>query len=59
MAVRSGYARVRLWKRGADPLTAPVIFETGSESLGVSGHLDGIAESDWRPAFFEKIAGRS
>ncbi|MFD1984700.1 prolyl oligopeptidase family protein [Mesorhizobium newzealandense] len=61
MATRCGYARtVRLWKRGADPLTAPVIFETGSESLGVSGHLDRTAESErlWfieRPAFFEKI----
>lgn len=61
MATRSGYARtVRLWKRGADPLTAPVIFETGSESLGVSGHLDRTAESERllfieRPASFEKI----
>ncbi|MER9477037.1 prolyl oligopeptidase family serine peptidase [Mesorhizobium sp. M0520] len=61
MATRSGYARtVRLWKRGADPLTAPVIFETGFESNGVSGQLDRIAESErlWfieTPAFFEKI----
>ncbi|GLR45230.1 prolyl oligopeptidase [Mesorhizobium amorphae] len=61
MAVRSGYARtVRLWKRGADPLTAPVIFEADFESLGVSGHLDRTAEGErlWfieRPAFFEKI----
>ncbi|WP_192357205.1 prolyl oligopeptidase family serine peptidase [Mesorhizobium mediterraneum] len=61
MATRSGYARtVRLWKHGADPLTAPVIFETGSESLGVSGHLDRTAGSErlWfieTPAFFEMI----
>ncbi|MES0003072.1 prolyl oligopeptidase family serine peptidase [Mesorhizobium sp. M0051] len=61
MATRSGYARtVRLWKRGADPLTAPIIFETGSESLGVSGRLDRTAESERllfieRPASFEKI----
>ncbi|MER9119962.1 prolyl oligopeptidase family serine peptidase [Mesorhizobium sp. M0954] len=61
MATRSGYARtVRLWKRGADPLTAPVIFETGSESLGVSGRLDRTAESErlWfieQSTFFEKI----
>ncbi|EHK54585.1 prolyl oligopeptidase family serine peptidase [Allomesorhizobium alhagi] len=61
MATRSGYARtVRLWKRGADPLTAPIIFETGSESLGVSGHLDRTAESErlWfieEPAYFEAI----
>ncbi|MER8587031.1 prolyl oligopeptidase family serine peptidase [Mesorhizobium sp. M1338] len=62
MATRSGYARtVRLWKRGADPLTAPVIFETGSESIRVSGHLDRTAESErlWfieGSTFFETIA---
>src|SRR5262249_20598935 len=29
MATRSGYARtVRLWRRGSDPLSAPVVFET-------------------------------
>ncbi|MER8634054.1 prolyl oligopeptidase family serine peptidase [Mesorhizobium opportunistum] len=61
MATRSGYARtVRLWKRCADPLTAPVIFETGSGSLGVSGRLDRTAESErlWfieQSTFFEKI----
>ncbi|MER9019532.1 prolyl oligopeptidase family serine peptidase [Mesorhizobium sp. M0898] len=61
MATRSGYARtVRLWKRGADPLTAPVIFETGSESLGVVCRLDRTAESErlWfieQSTFFEKI----
>ncbi|WP_244662141.1 hypothetical protein [Mesorhizobium huakuii] len=61
MATRSGYARtVRLWKRGADPLTAPMIFETGSETIGVSSHLDRTAESDrlWfieKPAYFEQI----
>ena len=32
MATRSGYARtVRLWRRGTDPLAAPVIFETRAE----------------------------
>ncbi|MER8460737.1 prolyl oligopeptidase family serine peptidase [Mesorhizobium sp. M1300] len=61
MATRSGYARtVRLWKRGADPLTAPVIFETGPESIRVSGHLDRTAESErlWfieGSTFFETI----
>lgn len=61
MATRSGYARtVRLWKRGADPLTSAVIFEADSESLGVSGHLDRTAGSErlWfieTPAFFEMI----
>ncbi|KUM23145.1 peptidase S9 [Mesorhizobium loti] len=61
MATRSGYARtVRLWKRDADPLTAPVIFETGSESVSVSGYLDRTAESErlWfieTPASYQKI----
>ncbi|UVK50091.1 prolyl oligopeptidase family serine peptidase (plasmid) [Mesorhizobium sp. AR02] len=62
MVTRSGFARtVRLWKRGADPLTAPAIFETGcSESLGVSGHVDRTAESErlWfieNTGFFEQI----
>ncbi|MER9064877.1 hypothetical protein NKI16_33545 [Mesorhizobium sp. M0698] len=61
MATRCGYARtVRLWKRGADPLTGPLIFETGPESLGVSCHLDRTAESErlWfieQATFFEKI----
>ncbi|MER9579147.1 prolyl oligopeptidase family serine peptidase [Mesorhizobium sp. M0400] len=61
MATRSGYARtVRLWKRGADPLTSAVIFEADSESLYVSGHLDRTAGSErlWffeTPAFFEEI----
>ncbi|TIL63042.1 MAG: S9 family peptidase, partial [Mesorhizobium sp.] len=56
MATRCGYPRtVRLWKRGADPLTAPVIFESGSETLGVSGHLDRTAESE-RLWFVEQLA---
>jgi prolyl oligopeptidase len=61
MATRSGYARtVRLWKRGTDPLAAPVLFETDAESLGVSGNLDRTvaAERIWyveRPGFFEAI----
>ncbi|WP_018240517.1 prolyl oligopeptidase family protein [Ensifer sp. BR816] len=62
MATRSGYARtVRIWKRGSDPLAAPVIFETGPESLGVSAVLDRTAESGrvWfidQPAFFDSIS---
>ncbi|RAZ73029.1 prolyl oligopeptidase family serine peptidase [Mesorhizobium atlanticum] len=61
MATRCGYARtVRVWKRGADPLDAPVIFETGSESVSVSGYLDRTAESErvWfieTPGAHEKI----
>ncbi|RUZ46265.1 prolyl oligopeptidase family protein, partial [Mesorhizobium sp. M7A.F.Ca.US.003.02.1.1] len=62
MATRSGYARtVRLWKRDADPLTTPAIFEAGFESFQVSGHSDrtGRSERLWfieQPAFFEKIS---
>jgi prolyl oligopeptidase len=34
MATRSGLARtVRLWRRGTDPLTAPVIFEAREDSV--------------------------
>ncbi|PBB29650.1 prolyl oligopeptidase family serine peptidase [Mesorhizobium sp. WSM3882] len=55
MATRCGYPRtVRMWKRGADPLTAPVIFETGSETLGVNGHLDRTAEGE-RLWFIEQL----
>jgi prolyl oligopeptidase len=36
MATRSGYARtVRLWRRGSDPLSASVVFETTEEATGV------------------------
>jgi hypothetical protein len=36
MATSSGYARtVRLWRRGTDPLAAPVIFETAADHMGV------------------------
>jgi prolyl oligopeptidase len=36
MATRSGHARtVRLWQRGTDPLSAPIIFETREECTGV------------------------
>ncbi|ADV14750.1 serine protease, S9A family peptidase [Mesorhizobium australicum WSM2073] len=61
MATRSGFARtLRLWKRGADPLTAPVIFRTGSESLSVSGHMDHTVENErlWfieNTGFFKQI----
>ena len=38
MASRSGYGRtIRLWQRGADPLTAPVIFEIAEELHGRLG----------------------
>jgi prolyl oligopeptidase len=41
MATRSGLARtIRLWRRGDDPLTAPVVFETTEGSMGVWASLD-------------------
>ncbi|MCJ2019530.1 prolyl oligopeptidase family serine peptidase [Methylobacterium sp. E-065] len=41
MATHSGYARtVRLWRRGADLLDAPVLFETAGSSMSVWGAAD-------------------
>ncbi len=41
MATRSGYAStVRLWRRGTDPLAAPVIFQAGPDSMAVGGSVD-------------------
>jgi prolyl oligopeptidase len=41
MATRSGLPRaIRLWRRGGDPLTAPVVFETTEESMGVWASVD-------------------
>lgn len=40
-ATSSGYARtVRLWRRGTDPMAAPVIFESGAETMMVSAAVD-------------------
>ena len=41
MSTRSGYARtVRLWRRGTDPLTAPVLFETPEDSMAAWAQVD-------------------
>lgn len=41
MATRSGLARtIRVWHRGSDPLTAPVVFETAEGSMSVSASVD-------------------
>jgi len=41
MATQSGYARaVRLWRRGTDPLVAPVIFETDPDHMAVWAEVD-------------------
>ncbi|MBV9539475.1 MAG: S9 family peptidase, partial [Acidisphaera sp.] len=41
MATQSGYARtVRLWRRGTDPLAAPVIFEVPPERMSAGAGFD-------------------
>jgi len=41
MATRSGHVRtVRLWRRGSDPLSAPIVFETNEKSVGVGVYPD-------------------
>jgi prolyl oligopeptidase len=51
-ATSSGYARtVRLWRRGADPLAAPVIFEAPADHMSVWGSID---REDGRLLFFDK-----
>jgi prolyl oligopeptidase len=41
MATKSGYAcTVRLWRRGTDPLAAPVIFATAADNMAVSADID-------------------
>lgn len=41
MATRSGYARTaRLWRRGTDPATAPVIFEVDPAHMAAWASLD-------------------
>lgn len=60
MATRSGYARtVRLWRRGADPLAAPVLFEASADVISVHGAVDHRpVERVWfheSPGFFDSI----
>jgi len=61
MATHSGYARtVRLWRRGADPLSAPVIFAASEASMAVSADVDLDAEPErlWfadRTGFFDAV----
>ena len=55
MATSSGYARtVRLWRRGADPLTAPIIFETSADHMAVWSDVDREAEEE-RLVFVERV----
>ncbi len=58
MATRAGYARTaRLWRRGADPLAAPVLFETGEQSMAAWGEVDryepGRLVFAEKPGFFD------
>jgi prolyl oligopeptidase len=54
MATRAGYARtVRLWRRGTDPLTAPVIFQTQENFACAWASLDRTAVEE-RIWFCEK-----
>jgi prolyl oligopeptidase len=61
MATRSGYARtVRLWRRGSDPLAAPVIFATDADHMAVwaDRDRDSAEERVWfsdRLGFFDGI----
>ncbi|MBV8739828.1 MAG: S9 family peptidase [Alphaproteobacteria bacterium] len=55
MATHSGYARtVRLWRRGSDPLTAPVIFSTDVEHMSVWADVDHDSETE-RVWFAEQL----
>ena len=61
MVTSSGYARtVRLWRRGTDPLAAPVIFETTADHMSVWADVDRETEQEWvvfvdRIAFFDAV----
>jgi len=47
MATHSGYARtVRLWPRGSDPGSAPVIFETKADHMAVWADVDRESEGE-------------
>jgi prolyl oligopeptidase len=55
MATSSGYARaVRLWRRGTDPLAAPVIFQTNASHMAVGAEVDRESAEE-RVVFLETI----
>ncbi|MBI3513826.1 MAG: S9 family peptidase [Proteobacteria bacterium] len=55
MATSAGYPRtVRLWRRGADPVSAPVIFATRPEFMTTGGHVEDHLAGDGRLVFVEK-----
>ncbi|OLP62534.1 peptidase S9 [Xaviernesmea oryzae] len=48
MATSSGYARtVRLWRRGADPLSAPILFEGAASSMSVYAQVHHRHGVEW------------
>ena len=59
MATRGGYGRtIRLWRRGGDPLAAPIIFETREDFMGAWAHVDrdGPQERVWfldKPSYLD------
>jgi prolyl oligopeptidase len=56
MATSSGYARaVRLWRRGTDPLAAPVIFATAVDHMAVWADVDRESEDEERVVFAERL----
>ena len=61
MATNSGYARaVRLWRRGTDPLAAPIIFATDAGHMAVWADVDREPKEEriWfseRLGFFDEI----
>ncbi len=61
MATTSGYARtVRLWRRGQDPRTAEVLFETEATAMSAWGDVDRTTKPPrlWfvtKPGFFDAI----
>lgn len=56
MATNSGYARtVRLWRRGDDPLAAPVIFATDADHMAVWADVDRESKAEERLVYVERL----
>jgi prolyl oligopeptidase len=56
MATNSGYARtVRLWRRGDDPLAAPVIFATDADHMAVWADVDRETRVEERLVYVERL----
>jgi prolyl oligopeptidase len=56
MATHSGYARtVRLWRRGTDPLAAPIVFATDADQMAVWADVDRESEDAERLVYVERV----